>query len=339
MRAFVTGGTGLLGRHLVEALLTDNWEVSVLTRDESRAKDLEARGARLVPGDVTRPKFHAALGRADVLFHVAAWFEVGTRDPRRMFDVNVTGTGNIFSLARKEGVGRIVYTSTAGLFAPAPPERPATEASSPSAAIDDPYVVSKLQAHRLAVSEMHAGLPLTVVLPAAVFGPHDRGQLGRSLALLVLGRLKLLPKGFGVNTWTHAADIAQGQILAATKGRPGEMYLFGDRVLPLLAFYRMAAEASDIPAPRASVPMAVARFAARISEARSRLSGKTPLLSRASLSLAALDVAVDSSKARRELGWSPRPLEERVQETMAWFVERYRVQGESLPVKADGASA
>jgi len=339
MRAFVTGGTGLLGRHLVEALLADHWEVSVLTRDESRAKDLEARGARLVPGDVTRPKFHAALGRADVLFHVAAWFEVGTRDPRRMFDVNVTGTGNIFSLARKEGVGRIVYTSTAGLFAPAPPERPATEASSPSAAIDDPYVVSKLQAHRLAVSEMHAGLPLTVVLPAAVFGPHDRGQLGRSLALLVLGRLKLLPKGFGVNTWTHAADIAKGQILAATKGRPGEMYLFGDRVLPLLAFYRMAAEASDIPAPRASVPMAVARFAARISEARSRLSGKTPLLSRASLSLAALDVAVDSSKARRELGWSPRPLEERVQETMAWFVERYRVQGESLPVKADGASA
>src|SRR5439155_2137518 len=98
-------------------------------------------------------------------------------------------------------------------------------------ALDDPYVTSKVEAHEVAVAEMTAGLPLTIVLPAAVFGPGDTGALGRTLALLAGGRLPRLPHGFGTNTWTHAADIAQGHMLAATRGRAGELYLLGDRVL------------------------------------------------------------------------------------------------------------
>src|SRR6266508_4321979 len=187
MRAFVTGGTGLIGRQLVDVLLHGGWEVSVLTRDPARGKDLEARGVNLVVGDVTRPRFQAAVSRAEVVFHVAGWYETGVRDARRMLDVNVTGTGNVLSLARTENVGRVVYTSTEGVFAPASKDHPATEASPVQTVLPDPYVSSKVQAHQLAVNEMHAGLPVTIVLPAAVFGPGDTGQLGRSLALLARG--------------------------------------------------------------------------------------------------------------------------------------------------------
>ena len=94
MRAFVTGGTGLIGRPLVDLLLADGWEVSVLTRNPSRAKDLEARGARIVPGDVTHPPLDPAMSRADVVFHVAGLYEIAFRDPGRIHDVNVTGTAN-----------------------------------------------------------------------------------------------------------------------------------------------------------------------------------------------------------------------------------------------------
>ncbi len=116
MRAFVTGGTGLLGRHLVDALLARGWEVSVLTRDRTRAKDLEARGVKVAVGDVTRPTFGSNLSHADVVFHAAAWFEFGVRDGRRMFDINVTGTANVLSLARTENVPRVVVTGTAGIW-------------------------------------------------------------------------------------------------------------------------------------------------------------------------------------------------------------------------------
>lgn len=333
MRAFVTGGTGLIGRPIVTTLLEKGWDVAVLTRDPARAKDLEARGARIVPGDVTRPNFQAAMSRADVVFHAAGWFELGVTDVQRMFEVNRTGTENVLSIARTENVARVVYTSTAGVFAPTSKDRPATESSSVQVALSDPYVSSKVQAHQLAMSEMHTGLPVTIVLPAAVFGPHDTGQLGRSLALLVRGRLPRLPKGFGTNTWTYAGDIAEGHILAATRGSPGQQYLLGDAVLPMVEFYRKAAEAAGVRPPTANVPMGLARFAARFSEASARFAGRMPLLSRAALDLAAVDLVVDGSKARTQLGWNPRPLEERIGETMDWYMATYRDRRAPLPTK------
>ncbi|HKW43926.1 MAG TPA: SDR family NAD(P)-dependent oxidoreductase [Thermoplasmata archaeon] len=339
MRAFITGGTGLIGRPLVAALLARGWEVSVLTRDPTRARDLEARGARIVCGDVTRRTFQAAMAHADVVFHTAGWIELGVTNVARMFEVNVAGTANILSMARQENVGRIVFTSTAGVFAPTPLNPPATESAPIRLALNDPYVRSKVQAHELAVKEMRSGLPVTIILPAAVFGPYDTGQLGRSLALLVRGRLPRLPNGFGTNTWTHAADIAEGVILAATRGTPGELYLLADRVLPVVTFYRLAAEAAGVPPPRANVPMGLARFAARFSEASARLAGRTPILSRASLDLAAVNIIADASKARTELGWNPQRLEDRIRETMAWYVDRYRDRRAPPPLKPSGASA
>jgi nucleoside-diphosphate-sugar epimerase len=338
MRAFVTGGTGLIGRHVIEALLAGGWEVWALVRDPERGRDLASRGVRIIAGDVTRPDFVHDLAGVDVLFHHAAWFEIGVRDYQAMYDVNVAGTANVLSLARQESVPRIVVTSTAGIF-PSSPNHPATEASTPSVALDDPYVVTKLQAHELVVKAMRSGLPITIVAPSAVFGPRDTNQLGQSLALLVQGRLPMLPSGFGVNTWVHAADAAEGYVLAATVGRPGEFYLLGDRVLSMYGFLEAAAHAAGVKPPRPRVPMGLVRLVARFSEWRARRAGRTPLLSRVALDFSKLDVVVDASKARRELGWTPRPFEERVKETMAWYVETYARGAAPLPVKRAGASS
>src|SRR5256885_6190885 len=307
MRAFVTGGTGLLGRPLVETLQEEGWEVTVLTRDPVRAKDLEARGVQIVEGDVTRPRFNASLARADVVFRVAGLYEVGLREFRRMIDVNVTGTANVLAAARRENVGRVVFTSTAGVFAPTPRDRPVTESAPVQTALPDPYVTSKVQAHQLAVAEMHAGLPLTIVLPAAVFGPGDTGQLGRTLALLARGRLPRLPRGFGVNTWTHAADIARGHVLAATRGKPGELYLLGDRVLPVVEFYRKAAGAAGVKPPNPSVPVGLARLAARFSEANAPLPRRPPAPSPAAPHLPPLDTLWDPPQAPPPPRRPPRP--------------------------------
>lgn len=338
MRAFVTGGTGLIGRHLVQALLAGGWEVLVLAREPRRAEDLEGEGARVVGGDVTRPDFVHSLAGVDVLFHLAAWYEIGVRDIEAMRRVNVEGTGNVLAMAKQEGVPRIVYTSTAGLF-PGSVGSPATEATPPAALVDDAYVATKLAAHELVVREMAAGTPVTIVAPGAVFGPRDTNQLAQSLALLVRGRLPALPSGFGLNTWVHAADVAEGHVLAATVGKPGETYLLGDRILSMYDFLGAAARAAGARVPRGRVPMGLVRFVARFAEWNARRKGRTALLSRSALALGALDVVVDTSKARRELGWAPRPFEDRVRETMVWYVDTYAKGGAPLPVKRAGASS
>ena len=113
----------------MDALLKRNWDVTVLTRDPARAADFRARAVKIVTGDVTVPRFQEAMSRADVVFHIAGWLELGIRGAARMFEVNPTSTGNVLSMARKENVGRLVYTSTAGVFAPATTDGPATESS------------------------------------------------------------------------------------------------------------------------------------------------------------------------------------------------------------------
>ncbi len=338
MRAFVTGGTGLIGRQVAQALLRGGWEVVLLVRDPARARDLEALGARTVVGDVTRPDFVHELAGVDVVSHQAAWFEIGIRDLEAMRRVNVQGTVNVLAMARQEGVPRIVFTSTAGLF-PSSREHPATEAAKPRALIADAYVATKLEAHEFVQREMAKGAPVTIVAPGAVFGGRDTSQLAQSLALLVRGKLPALPSGFGLNTWIHAADVAEGHVLAATVGKPGETYLLGDRVLSMYEFLAAAALAANVRAPRRRVPMSLVRFVARFSEWNARRKGRTALLSRSALALSSLNVVVDSSKARRELGWLPRPFEDRVKETMAWYVDTYAKGDAPLPIKRAGASA
>jgi dihydroflavonol-4-reductase len=109
-------------------------------------------------------------------------------------------------------------------------------------------------------------------------------------------------------------------------------------VLPMAGFYRMAAEAAGVRPPATNVPMAVARSAARLSEAVSRLTRRSSLLSRAGLDLAAIDLVVDSTKARTELGWNPAPFEERLREVVDWYVDRYRDRRVPLPIKPGGGS-
>ncbi len=338
MRAFATGATGLIGRHVSEALLAAGWEVVVLARDPARAKDLESKGARIVVGDVTRPDFVHALAGVDALFHHAAWFEIGVRDLEAMRRVNVQGTVNVLAMARQEGVPRVVYTSTAGLF-PGSKDHPATEATQPAALVPDPYVLTKLEAHEVVVREMAKGMPITIVAPAGVFGPRDTNQLAQSLALLVRGRLPMLPSGFGLNTFVHAADVAEGHLLAATVGRPGELYLLGDRVLSMYEFLEAAAHAAGVRPPRRRVPMGLVRFVARFAEWNARRKGTTALLSRSALALSGLDVVIDASRARRDLGWTPRPFEDRIKETMDWYLETYGKGDRVVPVKRAGASA
>jgi dihydroflavonol-4-reductase len=321
VRAFVTGGTGFLGRHLIDHLLAQGDEVVSLVRTLDRARTLPG-GARTVAGDLTRPAaLRAAMRGADVVYHAAALHRLGLRprDYERLERINVAGTRAVLALAGELGVPRVVFTSCLAVFGHTA-GRLVDETALPGAPPPtSAYAQAKWRAHTQAALPLLAqGLPLTIVCPGALYGPGDTGDLGRVLRRYALRRLPVMLGPDTAFSWTFAADAAAGHRLAATRGMPGQTYLLAGPAQTWREFFAAAQQATGLPAPRLWVPSGLARVLARalhqvqpgLAERWRAFSGQT-FLGRA-------------DKAQRELGWQARAVAAGLPETVAWYVEQDR---------------
>lgn len=322
MKAFVTGGTGFLGRHLIDALLAQGDEVTSLVRTVDRARQLPP-GVRTLAGDVTRPTaLRSGLRGADVVYHLAALHRLGLppKDYDRLARTNVDATRALLTLAGELGVPRLVYVSTLAVYgdtlgrpvdenAPLPALPPRTSA----------YAQSKYRAHvEVALPLIAQGLPLTIVCPGSLYGPGDAGPLGRLLRRWALGRLPVALGGEAGLNFTHAADAAAGMRLAATHGAAGATYFLPGPALSLRAFLAEGERATGQPAPRLWLPGALARLLAQAFQAvRPALAEQL----RAFSSPTALGAA---TKALSELGWQARPAAAGLPDTAAWYQARER---------------
>ncbi len=314
MRVFVTGGTGCLGRQLIDVLLAHDCEVTALVRTFDRARSLPA-AVRTVAGDVTRRNsLRAGMRGAEVVFHAAAWTRLGvrTRDEALLNRINVTGTNEVLALAAELGGPRVVFTSAPEIYGDTAgqllDEAQALPAPRPASA----YARSKRQALLEVVQPWQArGLPVVVVCPGAIYGPGDASLRGRLLRRWASRRLSVMIGPETANSWTQAADVAGGHWLAATQGRPGETYFLAGPALSQREFFAAAERATGIPAPRLWLPSGLARLAARW------LGPVRPDLAEIMRGFSGLTYLACSDKAQRELGWQARPVSDGLKELAA----------------------
>lgn len=321
MKAFVTGGTGFLGRRLIAALLAHGDEVVSLVRTFDRARSLPPE-VRTVAGDISRPAtMRVGMRGADVVFHAAAWHRLGVRpkDAERLARTNVAGTRAVLELAGELGVPNIVYTSTVAVYGDTGGEL-ADETWRPSGAqFESVYERSKYQAHfEVAVPLQDQGLPLTIVCPGVIYGPGDTSQLGRLLRQYARRRLPVMLGAESAFTWAHVDDIAAGQRLAAERGLAGETYILAGPALSYREFFAAAERATGLPAPRLWLPAGLVRLLAH------SLQGVRPSLAEMLRSFTGVSYLARSDKAQRDLGWQARPVQAGLPETVAWFVEAER---------------
>ena len=175
MKAFVTGGTGFVGSHVVRALLARGEAVRCLARASSRRDNLAGLDVEVVTGDLTDA---AAIERfvagCDAVFHCAADYRLYVPDPAAMFAANVDGTRNVLAAAEKAGAARIVYTSTVGALGLHDDGTPADETAPVSyARMIGPYKRSKFQAERVAEEFAARGVPVVIVNPSTPVGERD----------------------------------------------------------------------------------------------------------------------------------------------------------------------
>lgn len=313
MKYFVTGATGFVGGVLAKKLQESGHDVNASVRSPEKAKDLEALGVKLFKGDVTdKESMREAMTGVDGVFHVAGWYKVGTRDKSHGVKVNINGTRNVLELMQELKIPKGVYTSTLAVN------------SDTQGVIEDEnyrftgqhlseYDRTKAEAHKLADEFIARGLPLVIVQPGLIYGPGDTSSVRTGLINFLRGQLPILPLETAF-CWAHVDDIIAGHILAMEKGKAGESYIIAGEPYKLYDAYQIASKVSGRKAPMAGSPNMMKVMSALVRPFDAVLPES--YTSEGLRVIAGTTYLGDNSKAKRELGYNPRPVSEGWAETV-----------------------
>jgi dihydroflavonol-4-reductase len=263
-----------------------------------------------------------ALRGVQRVFHVAADYRLWARDPREIYESNVTGTRNLLVAARAAGVEKFIYTSTVATIAV--PRKGALPDESTQALLEEMighYKRSKFLAEQEALRAAAEGFPVIVVNPTTPVGPGDwkPTPTGRIILNFLQGKMPAyLDTGLNV---VPVEDCAEGHLLAADCGRAGERYILGGRNMALKEILDAVAGVAGRPAPRIRLPHAVALVAGVVENAFSRALGREPQIPLEGVRMARHKMFVDGSKAVRELGYRPGPVEAALARAVHWYEE------------------
>ena len=336
MKTLVTGATGFLGSHVARELAGRGEDVRVLIRPSSDLRALDGLDAEHFTGDLRDP---ASLDRAvdgvQRIYHVAADYRLWARDPREIYESNVTGTQNLLDAARRAGVQKFIYTSTVATIAvPREGVLPDERTQSSVGEMIGHYKRSKFEAEQVALRAAESGLPVVIVNPTTPVGPGDwkPTPTGKMIVDFVNGRMP----GYvdtGLN-FVPVEDCARGHLLAAERGQIGHRYILGGPNLTLKQMLDILSSISGRRAPRWKFPHALAFAAGCVDSAVSRLVGREPQIPLEGVRMARHKMFVDASKAERELGFVPGPIEAAFERAVEWYESNGYVTAGRAPAVA-----
>ena len=319
----VTGGSGFIGSHVVRRLVNLGREVRCLILPGDSAPALDGIHYTRIDGDILDPKaLDRAMQGTELVIHLAAIYALWLPEPNTMFAVNVDGTREVLSAARRAGVKRVVHTSSIAAVGHTPGKSLADERSAfTEFKLADPYVLSKVISEREALRPYwRETMDVVVVNPAFPFGARDLvpTPTGKLILTLTRGDLPFVMKG-GFNG-VDVGDVAEGHLLAASRGRSGERYILAGHNLTYARFSREVSALAKRSPPKLRLPSSLLVRLGRAAEVAAAISGRPPLFTGRSMALTAgRYLYFDTAKAERELGYMPGPLTDALADAIAWF--------------------
>ncbi len=325
MKVAVTGASGHIGNCLVREIKKQGATVKVLVHDFKN--DLDKLDVELVQGNLLDPESLKVLcNDVDVVFHLAAKIALDNRHSEQVFAVNVTGTKNIIDASVSAGVRKFIHFSSIDAFRTVfsgqvlDEECPLTESD------NSIYESTKAESERLVMDAVNEGLDAVILCPTAVVGPFDyRGSfLGDALVKIFRNQLPMLISG-GYN-WVDVRDVAEAAIRSVELGRKGEKYILSGTFCSLIELSEMAGKITGKKTPKLIAPVFLAKMACPFLKLYYSITNGKPIYTSQSLNLLINSPKnISFEKAKKELGYIPRPLEQTLRDTFVWYKENKRL--------------
>lgn len=317
----LTGASGFVGGHVLQALERRDYTVRCLVRPGPGRLHLESSRAEIVEGDLTdREAVRRAIDGCRQVFHVAADYRLFARSPSEIYASNVDGARNVLDAAAAAGVERVVYTGSVGSLGPLRNGSPADETSPVSLReMVGHYKKSKFLGRQVAKQWAAKGLPVVIVHPSTPVGEGDwkPTQTGK-LVLDYLRRKMPAYVDTGLNL-VDVRDVAEGHWLAAVKGRVGEEYILGNRNMTLREIFTTLERITGLAAPRFKIPHWLPLAVAAVDTGLARILPRDPWLPLEAVRLSRHEMYFDPSKAVQVLGLPQTPVEEALERAVRWF--------------------
>jgi dihydroflavonol-4-reductase len=321
-RCFVTGANGHLGNNLTRALSDKGFQVRAGVRDLANNEPFQGLACEMVYADLlNKDSLFPALEGVDILYQCAAVFKHWAKDPKmEIVEPNIQMTKNILAVAAEQKVKKVVYISS--IVALDHHSIPMDETTWNSD-FSNPYFEAKTVSERLAweLAQKYS-LQMVSVLPAALIGPHFYGPLANSMRFLdgLIKNQLVSDINFKFN-FVDIRDVCEGLISAAQKGKSGERYILGSEndTSTTKVFQIAQSLFPDMNQPELLSKEMLMNFAVQ-EEEESKTTGQPPRLLKSQVQLYYdADQRLNISKAKKDLGFSPRSPEEAIKETLLYL--------------------
>lgn len=318
----VTGATGHIGNVLIRKLLKRKEKVRAMVMPHEDQTALKGLDVEIVEGDVLDVKsLRQAMQGVERVFHLAGMISILPGEDPFVRMVNLTGTRNVVEVAKEMHVHRLIYTSS--IHAIKRVEGTTIDESIPFDPLNalSSYDSSKAAASLAVLDAVREGLDAVIVCPTGVIGPHD--YRNSEMGCLFKDWMKS-PVNFLINgayDFVDVRDVADGQILASERGRSGESYILSGQKITISEILRQIQKALGVTKYGVTLPTRLAKFAARFAPLYCRVFGKKPRFTEYSIETVTGNSSISNAKARRELGFKPRPLTQSIRETVLWLLQ------------------
>lgn len=318
-KVLITGANGQLGRRLIPRLISAGYSVRAHYRNSEKAAKYAPAGIEKVTGDFRNPDWvERAIDGCQIVIHGAAKVSLRPGKLEEQRKVNIDGTAAVIKACQKAGVQRLIYVSSIITVGASPDNKPVDEMIQFNlGGYNVPYIDTKRKAEELALAANSHELEVVVVNPSIMISPPDRPVTKRDLRKIP----KYLPAyfEFGLNV-VETDDVISGIIAAIDKGRPGQRYLLtGENVDPERLF-ELTKKYFGISKPLLKIPVSSLYPAALLVEAWAGLTGKRPKFHRGLAKLAYLRFFYSCDKARRELGYKPKSLDDTLHKILSTLI-------------------